>query len=139
MKLNYFVLCWLATLFIGMIISTSALGNLEFGALFAGVSLLCSIPFIILFCLFMSGVIKKNPSKKQLHLTTLGFHFVLSIMTFAVFSILEFSEMSIYLGGIIFGYFCVDSLLFYLAIEAKYTSEIKLDDPELLDNSTWES
>jgi len=60
-------------------------------------------------------------------------------MTFAVFSILEFSEMSIYLGGIIFGYFCVDSLLFYLAIEAKYTSEIKLDDPELLDNSTWES
>lgn len=138
MKLIYFVLCWLATLFTGMIVATGLAADPGFGFLFAGISFLCSIPFILLFCIFMNGVIKKNPTKKQLHATTFGFHFVLSLMTFAVFCVFEFSEMSLVLAGILSAYFAFDSLLFHLVIATKYNTENSLENAELLDSESFD-
>lgn len=108
-----------------------------FGVLYALVSLVLSAPFIVIFSIVMMLYLKKQPSKRAVHLRTLTLHLSGSILTTVLLTLAidEVLPFPIYAG--ILAYFIVDSILFHSFIELKHipkqspikTREDILDSP----------
>lgn len=119
MKASFYIACWFMTLFVGAIFASVIGSDVYLGFLFSVVAGFCSAPFIILFSIAMHYYIRKNPSKKELHLRTLIVHIVGSCLTVAVL-IFMLGEFPGELFLAIVGYFLIDSLFFHAFIQAKY-------------------
>ena len=135
MKAYLFILCWLLTLFIGLAIVTVVTGEIRFGLLFTLIAGLCSLPFILIFWGVMYTLIKKNPTRTELHQWTLAIHAGGSLLTFLVIILFE-NNFLFPLMAIMFGYFVIDSGLFHFIIHQRHpVGTEKVESDEILDDA----
>lgn len=130
----YYVLCWLVTLFIGLVIVTAISGEARFGMAFTLIAGGLSLPFILIFWSVMYGIIKKKPTRNDLHKWTFFLHVAGSLFTYIALIIFD-TEFAFPLAGIMAGYFALDSILFHVFIQLKHPVRIeKISSPEILDD-----
>lgn len=123
MKVYHYIFSWLITLFTGVIIGAVYSGEPQFSLGFAFVAAACSAPFIIIFCIMMFLYLKKKPSISQLHSRTFLLHFIGSVLTVGIPSVIIYDPLPIELYIAIFGYFVVDSICFHAFIHSFHKIE----------------
>lgn len=138
LKAFHFVLSWLGTLFIGLVIG-AVFFNPSISLLTTAVAAICSLPFISVFALLMHRILKNDFSKAQVHMLTFGMHFIGSLLVF--FVIITLGTVGSEQGALLLlmaGYFLLDSIFFHIIIQTMYKEvhvvrqhEDILDDFEL--------
>lgn len=123
LKAYHFVLSWLATLFIGIMVGYVFIEP-GFSILVALVAAACSLPFIVIFAIIVHGILKKDYPKLQVHMLIFGIHFVGSLLTF--FTLIAFGTVGTEQGWLLLimsGYFALDSIFFHIIIQTMYKEE----------------
>lgn len=120
MKAGFFILSWLMTLFIGALFGSVISGEVNLGFAFSVVAAVCSTPFIILFSILMHHYIKRNPSKRELHVRTLFLHILGSCFTITALAVIIGEHFPMELLLATFGYFVIDSLFFHAFNQIKH-------------------
>ncbi len=138
----HFLISWLACLATGLVLMV-VFGSLISGAsdtpkmslAVSAVALMCSAPFIVVFCIVMHFFVLRKPrSKSQIHLLTFLLHAFGSLLVFIIMLYFS-SELGFFLVALIAGYFAIDSFYFHLFIHRKANpvNYEKTPDADLLD------
>lgn len=144
----HFLAAWFACLATGIILQSLFMffmnGGSEsflFSILTAGIALVISAPFIVVFCLIVHfSILKKERTRAQIHGLVFMWHVIGSILVYMGLIVFANTEMRGEGAGFVFlimlGYFIVDSIYFMLFIN-KHTKTItasEIFNEDLLDS-----
>lgn len=126
----HFLVSWFLCLATGVVLQSlymfltgDSIESFAFALLTAGVALVLSSPFIVLFCIIVHfHVLKKERSRAAIHQWVFLWHFVGTVFVFLGMLVFLNSEMRSGGGEIILillGYFTIDSIYFHLFIHKK--------------------
>lgn len=147
MKTHRFVKNWLFTILAGGVIGClgtffdgGSVGDaLLIGTIFLILSILASLPFILIMIAFAKNWSKKQVSKRQFHLNTFLVHFTITVLTILAINISYGSDYIFWPSVfVIFAYFAFDSILIHYSINKHYGEQFEeriiSENPELLDD-----
>lgn len=143
LKASHFLLVILSALVVSIFIPALFVPSDKiflFGLLAAGLALVSSLPFTIIFLLILRNLLNKDMSRKKFHLSVFIAHLIGALLTLFGFFLFNHNHIGLnpqefgLLSMIIFAFFVYDSVGFYILIQKRYN--IKIDpDQDILDDA----